>query len=351
MVVKEGSVPAEKPTADRSIWWWLSLVVSALLAGVGVWYIVSRIGIDPIREALAVANFAYIALSVLLTVLIVLIKVWRWRLLLLSEQRDLSLRPLFWATMLGHYVNLVVPFLRLGDIARVYALKRNTGISSMLGLGTIAVEKALNMVMLLLTLAALLPFIALPDYIVDPGISLGIVSLTLIGALYLLAYRTQVVVSALRRVTGLLPAAVGRRVMGIVVSGLEGVAGLRNQRTSVRLIAISAVLAFLAILPPYLLLLSFKIPFGFAEATLINVVATIALTPPSTPVKIGVFDGAVAFLLLALGMSDEALIASYTIVYHLIVILPLVLAGGIAASRYEWRWRSAADASQPPSDV
>jgi uncharacterized membrane protein YbhN (UPF0104 family) len=72
---------------------------------------------------------------------------------------------------------------------------------------------------------------------------------------------------------------------------------------------------------------------GWVAAAIINVAIMVALVPPTTPGKIGIFDGVVAFLLLQFGVKNEAVIASYTIVYHLIVILPLIILGSIAVSR------------------
>jgi hypothetical protein len=68
-------------------------------------------------------------------------------------------------------------------------------------------------------------------------------------------------------------------------------------------------------------------------------VVTIATTPPSTPGKIGVFNGAVAIVLLGYGIADEAVAISYSIVFYLVVIIPQIILGSIAASRTNWRWK------------
>jgi hypothetical protein len=47
--------------------------------------------------------------------------------------------------------------------------------------------------------------------------------------------------------------------------------------------------------------MAFDLPFGLIEAAVIHAVVTIVTTPPSTPGKIGVFNGAVALVLLSYG--------------------------------------------------
>ena len=78
------------------------------------------------------------------------------------------------------------------------------------------------------------------------------------------------------------------------------------------------------------------------DAALLHVVVTVAITPPSTPAKLGVFNGAVALMLLQLGVTDEAAVAGYAILFYLVAIVPPVALGVVAASRSQWRWSAAA---------
>ena len=79
--------------------------------------------------------------------------------------------------MLGFYVNIVLPFLRLGEIARAYALNYQTGMSKIQSISTLVVEKVLEAVFLGLTVVALIPFLVLSvtEQESNPGLLLGIV--------------------------------------------------------------------------------------------------------------------------------------------------------------------------------
>jgi hypothetical protein len=65
--------------------------------------------------------------------------------------------------------------------------------------------------------------------------------------------------------------------------------------------------------------------------------ATIATAPASTPAKIGVVQFAIIFILSQLAVGTEAAVWSYAIVFHLVVVLPQIFLGMIAAAKTNWR--------------
>jgi uncharacterized membrane protein YbhN (UPF0104 family) len=119
---------------------------------------------------------------------------------------------------------------------------------------------------------------------------------------------------------------------------LEGIAALRNHRVTVALLVTSLIIGVLSVLLPYLVLLAFSIPRGLVEAALMHVVVSVASAPPTTPAKIGIFNGVATLLLLQLGVEDEAVAISYAIVFYLVVIVPQIVLGGIAAWQTDWHW-------------
>ncbi len=92
---------------------------------------------------------------------------------------------------------------------------------------------------------------------------------------------------------------------------------------------------------PYALFPALSLRLTLLDAALIHVVVSIAITPPSTPAKVGVFNAAVALMLLQLGLTDDTAVASYAILFYLVVIVPQIALGLIAASRSQWRWAAA----------
>ncbi len=338
MIAKDKTKKLPTPNSLRKFWPLINIGLTILLVGLGIWYLTANIGLNSLGTALATANIGLIFLSIVSVLLMNVFKAWRWRLLFITHETPPSSPTLFWAIMLGQYVNSVIPFLRLGEIARLYILRREARIASGWTLGTLVVEKVLDIIVLALTLVAVLPFIALPESVSNPGLQLGIAAFSLLIGLYVVAYQTQLIITICQYLTRWLPISWAQRVMRFIISGLQSLSALRSKRVTLALIGSSILVGITAVLTPYLLLLAFDIPLGLAKASLIHVGMMIALTPPSTPGKIGVFDGAAAFLLYFFGVQSEAVIASYTIIYHLVAVLPPIIFGMVAASRTNWRW-------------
>jgi uncharacterized protein (TIRG00374 family) len=313
---------------------WFNLLLTAALVGGGLWYLVQEVTLVEFGQALARANLAYIALAAGVIVLTAVVKTWRWQQLFPNPP---AFPSLFWSLVMGQFINVTVPFLRLGEVARIYSLDQQAQTGKIRVVGTLVVEKTLDLLTLLLMILALIPFVVLSNFVDTNETALFVAVLSLILALYILAYHTTWVVKLLHNFSHFLPERWQRSFHKVTIAGLEGLAGLRDRRTLFSLICSSALIAFLSILTPWLLLPAFHLPAPFLLAMLINVGATIATVPASTPAKIGVVQFAVIFILTRLAVGSEAAVWSYAIVFHLVVVLPQIFLGMIAAAKTNWR--------------
>ena len=345
MIIDNGNRPTS--AAWRRYLPWLNLVLTVILVVAGLWYLSTRVGLAQVGAALVGAKPGYVLAAVGVMVLTIVLKAWRWQLMFPGQQPPLRFGAAFWATALGQYVNLVVPFLRLGEVARLYALNQESGVSGGRTLGTLVIEKALDLIFFGLTIVFILPFVILPDYVNQPGALFLALPLLLLAVLYLLAYRTELVIRIWRRIIGPLPEPLHGWLLRLAVAGLEGLSALRDRRLSTALILLSALIAGLAVVLPYLLFPALDLPLTLLDAALIHVVVSIAIAPPSTPAKIGVFNGVAALMLWQFGLTDETAITAYAILLYLVVVLPQIILGLVAASRSKWRWRAAVVADAP----
>jgi hypothetical protein len=355
----------DQPNASRKsqIWPILNLLLTAVLLAVGLWYISQRVTLAELAAAFASANSLFILLSFLSMVLTLVIKSWRWQILLTqepaaapelvepvetnglrqaptpAEQTRPSFTPLFWAFNLGAYINLVLPFMRMGEIARIFAVDWTAHVGKARALGTIVVEKILDLIMLGLTLLLVLPFVVLPGFIDNPLPMITAVSLICGFILYILAFQTKWVINVSRLFASWLPPKWEERTMRWLISGLEGLDALRNKRQTLVIIALSAFIAFMSVLTPYLLFPAFHLNLGVVQAALLTILVTLAITPPSTPGQIGVLNGTAALILVAFGIHNEAIIVSYSTIYYFVIVLPVIGFGGLAVSRTQWKWQ------------
>lgn len=327
---------------------WLNLGLAVALIIAGLWYLSARVSLASLGSVLAGASMGFVALSVGIMVVTILLKAWRWQLMFPTERPPVTLAAAFWATALGQYVNMVVPVLRLGEVARLYALNQESGARAGRALGTLVVEKTLDLIFFGLTIAFVLPFVILPDFVARPGPLLVLLPVALLAVLYLLAYQTEVVIRLWRKIVSPLPARLRSILTRLAVNGLEGLASLRDRRLTLLMLFISLLIAVLAVALPYALFPALDLSLSFVDAALMHIVVTIAIVPPSTPAKLGILNGAAALTLWQLGVADEARIAGYAILLYLVFIVPQVLLGLIAASRTRWRWGTALKTETAP---
>jgi uncharacterized protein (TIRG00374 family) len=326
------SAPSQTILAKRQIPW-LRLAVSLLLSLLGLWFITRDVSLNEVLLALERARMQYVILGLVLISLTIAAKAWRWQLTFYTHDETPAFRHVFWALVLGQLVNTAVPFLRLGELARIYDFGARANQSRARALGTLVVEKVLDLIMLVLTLVVLVPFLVVPNFVGKSGVILGIAGVTALLALIMGALRTDLALRLANILLAPLPDAIRNRSYNILTAGLEGIAALGSGRALFFLLLSSAVIALLSVMTPWVMFPALGISLGLVPAAAIHVVLTIGSVPPSTPAKVGVFEFLVAFMLRSFGVQDGALILAYTIIFHLVVVLPQIVFGGIAGLR------------------
>ena len=330
------------PSRWRRLWPWLNVGLTAVVLIGGFWYFSRTLDFNDIQSAVAAADGRFIILGLLVFILNGGVKAWRWRVLLVPDnEKSVPYTAVFWAIWLGQFVNNVVPFLRLGEVSRAYAIDQQTGLGKMRALSTMVVEKSLELVMLGLLLLVLLPILALPQEMQGTGQTILIIAGVGIAGLGLVAYQTNWVIAQLQRLFRLLPQAIEKPLTRLLIGGLEGLASLRSRSALGRLLGSSVLLVILSLLTPFLLFQAFHIPLGFAEAAVVDSALSLTTSAPSTPGQLGIYEGTVVLVLHQLGHTNQAITVSYALVYHFVVLLPKIVLGGLAASRTNWRWRQA----------
>lgn len=329
----EGAPASTQPISVRQSIPWLRLGVSLLLSLLGLWFVTRDVNLVELRLAFEQASLQYVLMGVVIIAVTVLAKAWRWHLLFHSSEDRPSFSHLFWSLSLGQLVNTAVPFLRLGEVARVYDLGARAKQSRARALGTLLVEKVLDLIMLVLTLALLIPFLVIPNFVGQSGVVMAGIGIVALLALVTVALKTDFALRVAKVVVRPLPTSLRERALAIFVAGLEGLAALRSARAIFVLLLASALIALLSVLTPWVLFSAVNIPLGLVPAAAIHVVLTVGTLPPSTPAKVGIFEFLVAFMLRFFDVENGALILAYTIIYHLVVVIPQIVFGGISAAR------------------
>lgn len=281
--------------------------------------------------SLVQANPVWVALAFLAVVLTTAAKIGRWRGLFPATQRP-GLFPLGKALLIGQLANALLPA-RVGDIVRAYVVGSGERVSRATALGTVAAEKAFDVLFLLISGALAAVLVPLP-----PWLDISLLGLTAGGVLFLLLALTwpdQRILGWAVRLGHRLPWAIGERLDAALQRGLAGLAALRESRMALVACAWSAAIWALAAGTNSLLFQAFDLRLSAGAALLLLVLLHVGVAPPSSPGRLGVFHALTVLGLTALGVDRSSGLA-YATVLHLIVYLPQIVLGALALAVRRW---------------
>ena len=147
----------------------------ALSLGIALWifwFLYRDIEFDSLQTQLASSNWFWIGASLVVAWAGYWLRGWRWALLFRQEgdQAPVTSNRAYHAVMVGYLVNLLIP--RAGEVARCTVLTRNNGIPIGQAIGTVLVERSVDLLFMAATffLAFLLEsqlFVSLAGQLVD----------------------------------------------------------------------------------------------------------------------------------------------------------------------------------------
>ncbi len=121
------------------------------LAGWIFWFLYKDIEIEELLGQVQSSNWFWIGLSLTISLLGFWIRGWRWTLLIREDEgKKVSSGDAYHAVMAGYLANLVVP--RAGEVARCGVLVRSNGISMGHLIGTVILERSIDLLFLMGTI-------------------------------------------------------------------------------------------------------------------------------------------------------------------------------------------------------
>ncbi len=313
---------------------WLGVVISLALLG----YVFYQTNPMAIGAELARANYFYLIPALVLYFIGVGIRSVRWHYLLRSI-KPVPVRTLFPVMVIGYMANDILPA-RLGEVVRALLLSRQAAMSTASVLVTIVLERLLDGLTMLLFITVAALFVPLNDYIRTILAVGGGIFVTITLVLVLVAqFRGQV-----ERLTDFLlerlPHHWGARAEKIADSFLEGLNVLRNPLDALIAFVLS-IIAWLFEAGMYVMVgFAFGLDKPFAMYILATAAGNLISIVPSTPGYVGVFDAPIRLVLTELYHVEPNLAASYTIVLHAALLIPVTLLG------FYYAWRAGLDIGQ-----
>jgi len=290
-----------------------------------LWLAFRDVPLSQVMAAFSQADYRFVGLALALVLVSPLVRAARWRLLYHPDQKGLSYLRLAEVLLISQMLNIVVPA-RLGEVARIYFMGKTQ--SRARTLGTIAVEKWLDILMLLL-LALLVPiFVSLPPWFRDSRLSLAVLATAFLGVALTLSYSRDRLFALVERVSRFLPEnwrARIHRATGLALGSLEV---LRSPWVGLKLQGWSLVIWTLSILVNYTIFLALDLSLPFAAALFLVIVLEVGVAVPSAPGKLGVFHYLCTLALGVFGV-DKTVALGYAVLLYFVVFAPPALLGAL----------------------
>lgn len=313
---------------SERVQFWIGIIITLLCLGVVLWIV----DLGQVLAALRSANWPIAVLPVVACqIVFMLLRAWRWRLML---GRRVRYWPLFHAQNVGYLITNLLPF-RLGDLARSYLIgvePGDDGPDMSTALSSVILERVLDVLMIIVFFGVAAPLApALPGQMGLVGALIGGAAVAGFIGMLLAAVNRSWVLGAARWVLSRAkrPRADVDLWIRRTASFLDGFHTLTRLRLLLPVLGLSLVLWLCILVAYYLSLGGFWPGVTWPAALLTLCAAAFGVSAPSSPGFVGVFHGAVLLGLSVFPATHEQALG-FAIVYHAtmyLVILVLGLAG------------------------
>jgi len=329
-------------------------ILLGVIISVFLMYLALRgLHLGDVWQALLAAHYGWLIPGVVVYFLGVWVRAWRWH-YLLRPVKPISTKTMFPIVAIGYMGNNIYPA-RAGEILRAVVLKRREEVPISASLATIIVERVYDGVVMLAFVFLNLPELA--RLTVDSGFVGDIQTLALWGAAAFIGVLAMFLLAAMfpkmaERATRwfvfrLIPARFREKVFDIALRFLGGLESLRSPREALMVFITSVVIWLLETGKYWFVMHAFNFQVSFFALMLMNGIVNLATTIPSAPGYVGTFDAPGIAVLKAYGI-DGAIAASYTLVLHVALWLPITLLGAFYLAREGIKWGEDFDTLKAP---
>lgn len=280
---------------------------------------------------LADARLPWVAAAVAASVLAIVLRAQRWRLLL----RPVAAVPLgasFSATAIGFAASSVLP-LRLGEVIRPALLARRVGFGVAPALSSVVLERLFDMLFVILCFLALSLIYPLPTDLRRAALLLGAAAIAGFAVLLLAQRNRTRAERLLDAVLGWTPAAVGRSVRPLAGGFFDALGALESGRIVGGVVWYSALLWTVNALVFLFALLALGIHVPLVPAALASIVVVAAfIFMPQAPGFLGTWQAGCVLALDLFGVPKD-LAVGFSLLTWLVQMLLNVGLGGVFVAR------------------
>ena len=324
-------------------------LISASIAVLLLWWFLRSVDLAIVGQTLAEIQGGYLIGAVSLSLGTMVYRSWRWG-YLVAPIGLVPMKSLVSCVFMGWAVTAVLPG-RLGEMARPLLLGQKEGLGRMALFGTVVLERALDLLMVLLLLAIYLTFFPSAFSSGNDATRLNmalrsggwLLLVSLVGSVLVvvvISRLSSITQARIRSVVDSIPGQIGQRGWALIVSFLKGIMsplatdapGLSRRRLAV-LAVVHTLVLWAGICGVHVLLFrAFGLELSVGAVFPLISMVVVGLAVP-LPAAVGSYHTAVLVGLTTLLNVPIDLAAGYAIVSHAVAFVPSTLIGLVLLAR------------------
>jgi uncharacterized protein (TIRG00374 family) len=311
----------------------LRALVGGVISIVALWFVLRGVDLERTGQLLREADLRWVAFAGFLLSLDLVFRAFRWQ-RLLRPIATVRYPPMLGYLLIGYVANNILPA-RLGELVRVHYLGDREGISRASALGTVVVERVVDLVAVVAIASVALLVLSVRGVVAN-AILVG----AAVAGLFLIVLALGIVA---HRLPGMdrLAALVDRfpKIRDLARSLQGGLAVASRPRTLAEALLASAASWTVAILAFAAVGHAIGVELSIGQAALIASGVALASAVPAGPSNLGTFEFAAVEIGKAIGIPADSAFALALLVHATILVVTSV-GGGIAFARLGWKDRA-----------
>lgn len=297
------------------------LALSALL----VWLSVRGIDIGSVCSGLSAMNGFYAVASLAVMFLMQALRAVRWGMMLAPLDPSIGKFTIFSITNVGFMAIIAIPA-RLGELARPYLLSRKSSISMSSALGTIFLERVLDILTVLVIAAVIFFLTPLPPWLFRAGIILASASSAAFALMAIALYYRKKAAPFFSSLSRRIPERIPSRFAGIFDYFVDGLSIMKHRSLFGGVVLATFFIWLADALAIYFLFQAFSMNLPTTAPFVLMIILIAGIAIPVAPGFIGNWH---YFCILGLGIFNvekpEAL--AFAVVYHALSIGIILVLG------------------------
>jgi uncharacterized protein (TIRG00374 family) len=275
-------------------------------------------------RAISHAQAAFLLPILLLVGVGIELRSWRWQRLLPTDEQAFPLRRITPVLLIGYLGNAVLPA-RLGEPIRAYLLARRERLSSFHVLGTVLLERIVDVAVLALMAFVCALAVAAPSWVVQLTAVAAAAGILVVGILTVVGFAPAV--RLLDRLVRPLPWS--EQVVSRLDRFAAGLGGSAQRGPVLQATALSVPIWIVDASICWLAAKGLGLTLDPAHAMLIVAVGALGTSIPSAPGYVGTYELAASAAGRAAGLDPESALG-LALVLHSVTLIPVGLAGAAA---------------------